>query len=171
MNLGAIRSLLPGVSLKKHTFYRVVAENFVSTIDDIWPSYDHGWRFNPKNEFGVLYLSISERCCTLERQRQFTHGGKVFQGLIAGEFKVNMKHGLDLTDFSILKKIGIDRELLLSDDFTVPQAVAREARQTGFEALLVPSAASGACQNLVVFKDKLTPPSFCLLTRTFKPEP
>lgn len=168
MNLGAIRSLLPGVQSPRTTYFRIVSEAFAHSIDDIWPSYDRGWRFNPKKEFGVLYLSISEHCCGLERARQSRGSGGNFQPLVVGEFKVSIKRCLDLTSVEVLKTISIERNELLTEDLVLPQSIAREARNAGFEAILAPSAASEECQNLVVFKDKLIPPSFCLLAKSAK---
>jgi RES domain-containing protein len=168
MNLGAIRSLLPGIPTPTNTYFRVVSDAFAASIDDIWPSFHHGWRFNPKNEFGVLYLAISKRCCSLERLRQFRGDERGLAPLIVGEFKVNIARCLDLTSTTFLKKLGITTQELLSEDFALPQSVAREARSAGFEAIIAPSAASEECQNLVVFKDRLTPPSFCLLSKTHR---
>ena len=168
MNLRAIRSLSPGVHTPRTTYFRVVSESFASTIEDIWPSYDRGWRYNPKKEFGVLYLSISERCCGLERSRQSKASEGYFQPLVIGEFKVSINKCLDLTSSDVLKTISVEKGELLTEDLTLPQSIAREARSSGFEALIVPSAASEECQNLVVFRDKLLPPSFCLLVKTQK---
>lgn len=168
MNLGAIRSLLPGVHSPRTTYFRVVSESFASAIEDIWPSYDHGWRYNPKKEFGVLYLSISERCCGLERSRQLKKTEGIFQPMVVGEFKVNIGKCFDLTSDDVLKTIDVERNDLLTEDLTIPQSIAREARKSGFEAVITPSAASNECQNLVVFRDKLSPPSYCFLVKTRK---
>lgn len=163
MNLSAIRSFLPGVESPRKRYYRVVSKAFESNIDDIGPAFLHGWRYNPKQEFGVLYLSITEECCVRERQRHFNVGADAFKSLVTGVFRVDVKKCLDLTAAAVLEGIGVNQEeLLLENDFAVPQAVAREARSAGFEALIAPSAAGRECQSLVVFKDKLNPPSFCI---------
>lgn len=111
----------------------------------------------------MLYLSSTEECCSRERQRHFTAGDDAFKGFVTGAFRVDVKKCLDLSAAAVLDGIGVNQgDLLLGTDFSVPQAVAREARAAGFEAIIVPSAAGGDCQNLVVFKDKLNPPSFCI---------
>lgn len=163
MNLGAVQSLFPGVASPHKNYFRVVSKEFASGIDDIGPSFLVGWRYNPKHEFGVLYLAISPECCALERNRQFGGGSDVFRPVVTGRFKVDIKRCLDLTRKDILRSLEIKPEDLLgTTDYALTQSIAREARRVGFEALIAPSAASDHCQNLVVFKDKLAPPSYCL---------
>lgn len=164
MNLAAVQPLLPGVACPHKTYYRAVSKEFASGIDDIGPSFLVGWRYNPKHEFGVLYLAVSPECCALERGRQFGGGAEVFRPFVTGRFKVDIRRCLDLTHKDVRRALDIDREdLLAGDDYALPQSIAREARRVGFEAIIAPSAASDRCVNLVVFKDKLAPPSFCLL--------
>jgi hypothetical protein len=65
----------------------------------------------------------------------------------------------------VLKALGLTREEFISpDDFTKPQAVARAARRAGFEALIASSAIGDDCETLVVFKDRLEPPSYLELS-------
>ncbi len=164
MNLAAVRSLFPGVEAPRKSYYRVISKKFAPTIDDIGPSFLNGGRYNPKHEFGVLYLSVSPDCCALERARQFPAGTGLFLPFVTARFKVDLRRCLDLTRPDSLEALAVQRaDLLIDGDYALSQAIAREARQAGFDALLAPSAASDRCQNLVVFKDKLTPPSFCLL--------
>jgi RES domain-containing protein len=69
LNLAALQKLYPGV--KKHqTAYRMVNEEFASSIDEIGNSMTYGWRYNPKGEFGVLYLALSANCCLKEKIKQ-----------------------------------------------------------------------------------------------------
>jgi hypothetical protein len=84
-------------------------------------------------------------------------------------FDVKLRRCLDLTSAKVLKALGLTREELVSpDDFTTPQAVSRAARKAGFEALIAPSAIGEDCETLVVFKEKLAPPSYCVLLRSHK---
>jgi hypothetical protein len=83
---------------------------------------------------------------------------------LAGAFEAKLNRCLDLTSRKALKALSVTREELLSfDDFTKPQAVSRAARQAGFEAVIAPSAIGDDCATLVVFKDRLAPPSSCVL--------
>jgi RES domain-containing protein len=144
----------------------VVSKEFAAGIDDIGPSFLVGWRYNPKHEFGVLYLAVSPACCVLERGRQFGGGAEVFRPFVTGRFKVDVRRCLDLTHKDVLRTLEVSREdLLAGDDYALPQSIAREARRVGFEAIVAPSAASDRCVNLVVFKDKLHPHSYCLFDR------
>jgi len=164
VNLAAVQTLFPGVEAPRKSYYRVIGKEFAATIDDIGPSFLNGGRFNPKHEFGVLYLSVSPACCNQERARQFPAGTGFFRPFVTARFRVDLRRCLDLTRPEFLEDLAVQRaDLLMDNDYVLPQAIAREARRVGFDALIAPSAASDRCQNLVVFKDKLTPPSYCLL--------
>jgi RES domain-containing protein len=145
----------------------MVNQAYASTIDDIGPSFIYGGRYNPRNEFGVLYLSSSEDCPVLERLRQVKGRRDNLLPQRVADFNVKIQKCLDLLSRDTLKILGISREDLVRDaDFSVPQGVSREARNVGFEGLIAPSAAGEECSTLVVFKDKLSPPSFCALKQT-----
>jgi RES domain-containing protein len=160
LNLAALEKILPGA--RKHlSAYRMVNADFASSIDEIGNSILFGGRYNPKGEFGVLYLALTAQCCLKEKIKQA--GGKThLRPQVLGTFEINIEHGLDLTDEKNLTKLEIDRARLTDpSDFTEPQALAREARRIGFEALIVPSAIGSECTNFVIFKDKLGRKSFC----------
>jgi len=162
LNLAAVRGIFPGSPAPGEIYFRLVNKPFAATIDDIGPAFRLGWRYNPKDEFGVLYLASSAHCSYLEKLRQVNGRAEHLPPQVLGAFRVRIERNLDLTDPAILKLLAIKPEDLTADkDFTTPQALAREARFVGFESLLVPSAAGALCKNLVVFKDKLSPPSYC----------
>lgn len=164
MKLVAIKDLLPGTHSPAEIYFRMTNEQFASTIDDIGPSFLYGGRYNPAKEFGVLYLSVSRECAFKEKLRQVKGRKDNLSPQIVASFNVKIVRCLSLVDQTVLQSIGIVRDDLTRDnDFSVPQNVAREARNVGFEALVAPSAAGDECGNLVVFKDRLAPPSFCLL--------
>jgi len=71
------------------------------------------------------------------------------------ELEVKLKAVLDLTDPGVLVKSGIEQASLTSSDLKVTRDIAVQARQQGYEALLVPSAAAANFKNLVIFLDKL----------------
>ena len=162
MKLGFIGGLLPGSPSPDRIYFRVVNQAYASTIDDIGPSFIYGGRYNLRNEFGVLYLSSSQDCAVMEKLRQVKGRKDNLLPQIVADFHVKIQKCLDLLSRDTLEILGISREDLVRDsDFSVPQGISREARNVGFEALIAPSAVGES--TLVVFKDKLFPPSFCVL--------
>lgn len=164
MKLVSIKGLLPGIHSPDETYFRMVNQEYNFTIDDIGPSFLYGGRYNPRNEFGVLYLSNSQECAYMERLRQVKGRKDNLLPQVAAAFHVKIQKCLDLLNADVLQTLGISRDDLVRDaDLSIPQGVSREARNAGFEAVIAPSAAGEQCSTLVVFKDKLSPPSFCSL--------
>jgi RES domain-containing protein len=142
----------------------MVDARYKDSVDETAQTVLHAWRWNPAGEFAVLYLSKDEDCCMREKLRQVGGNPDFLPAQFVGVFDVKLRRCLDLTSAKVLKVLGLTREELISpDDFTKPQAVARAARRAGFEALIAPSAIGDDCETLVVFKDKLAPPSSCIL--------
>ncbi len=136
-------------------------------MDETAQTVLRAWRWNPAGEFGVLYLSKSADCCRREKLRQVGGHPDFLPAQIVSEFDAKLRHCLDLTSPKVLKALSLTRaELISPEDFTRPQAVARAARRLGFEAMIAPSAVGLDCATLVVFKDKLAPPSSCVLLST-----
>lgn len=173
MKLAAIRDLFPGTPSENDLYYRMTNEVHGATMDDIGPSFIYGGRYNIKNEFGVLYLSSSPQCAFSERLRQVKGRKDDLLPQVIATFEVKIQKCLNLFEKNIQRVIGVVWEDLTKDsDFLTPQSIAREARNAGFEALLAPSAVGKECQTLVVFKDRLSPPSYCLLKKgSLKPFP
>lgn len=141
----------------------MVHSNYADEIDEITHTMHFSWRYNPPGEFGVLYLSVSAECAFQEKLKQ-AHGRlQDLPAQVVGAFRIRIKC-LDLTDEKRRKNLGVTLQQLTSPtDFSVTQRLAREARKMGFEGIIAPSAASEDCYSLVVFKDKLKPPSYCIL--------
>lgn len=119
-----------------------------------------GGRFNPPNEFGALYTSLEATTAAKEairglRQRGVDPGQFPEGAWWAYELEVKLESVLDLTDVDVLRKSGIPESSLTGGDLTATRRIAAEARELGYEALLVPSAASAGSKNLVIFLDKL----------------
>ena len=120
-----------------------------------------GGRFNPPNEFGALYTSLEAATAAKEvagglRQRgvdpkQFPQGAYWIY-----ELDVTLDAVLDLTDPDVLQTTGIPQGSLIGTDVNATRKIAAQARERGYEALLVPSAAAPNSKNLVIFLDKLT---------------
>ena len=131
-------------------WHRFVAELHKDDADTDQGALEHGGRYNPRREFGALYLSESPAACRAEMQRRPGVRARYWHARI----KVRVAKALDLTDPSIRDKLSIAEEDLVSDDWTFTQDVGRAARRAGLDALVVPSAA-GDHHNLIVFKDLL----------------
>ncbi len=166
MNLNALKELLPGVSLSDDTYYRLVIASAATKIDDIAQSILNSWRYNPKGEFGVLYLSKSPDCAYREKLKQVYNDALSLPPQVIGKFSVSSTRCLDLTQPSFQDTLGLSpSQLIDSDDFSVTQSIAREARNLGFEIIIVPSAIGNDCKNLVVFRDRFNPPSYCIVDK------
>lgn len=165
MNLAALKRLA-GVRPPQARWHRMVDARYEDSLDETAQTVLRPWRWNPAGEFAVLYLSASPDCCRREKLRQVGGNPDFLPPQVVGEFAVKLRRCLDLTSPKVLATLRLTREELIApDDFTKPQAVARAARRLGFEALIAPSAVGPDCATLVVFKDKLAPPSFCILLR------
>jgi RES domain-containing protein len=129
-----------------------------------------GGRFNPPNEFAALYTSLDASTAAQEvarglRQRgidpaQFPEGSWWLY-----ELEVKLDSVLDLTDASVLTRIGLAENSLTGNDVSAARQVAAEARRHGYRALLVPSAATPGARNLVIFSDLSAEPPFVLSSR------
>lgn len=163
MNFSTLKKLLPGISSPSKIYYRLVNVRYASEIDEIAHTVLYSWRYNPKGEFAVLYLSISPECAYREILKQVYGYKQYLRPQVVGDFRVNLTKCLDLTNPSLLQTLGVSTDQLINpSDFSLTQSIAREARNLGFEAIIAPSAVGEDCSSLVVFKDKLTPPSYCI---------
>ena len=116
-------------------------------------------RFNPPNEFGALYTSLDPKTAAHEVARGLRARGVDPEQFPEGawwvyELEIKLESVLDLTDASVLEKTAISADLLTGSDVNVTRRVATNARDRGYEALLVPSAAAPGSNNLIVFLDR-----------------
>ncbi|MCI2429294.1 RES family NAD+ phosphorylase [Candidatus Acetothermia bacterium] len=142
------------------SFFRIVSAKYQDEILSPAGSFQYGGRYNPKGEFGVLYLSESVEICIAEVLRAASDPNFFKQPRICGTIHVMLEKVLDLTDEQILKELGIRKEVLLQDtgdrerDYRLTRRISRIARAAGFEALKVPSVTSRG-NNLVIFVEHL----------------
>jgi len=120
-----------------------------------------GGRFNPPNEFAALYSSIEGATAAREVARGLRQRGIDPDQFPEGawwvyELEVKLESVLDLTDPDVLQKIGISESSLAGNDINATRSIASEAREGGYGALLVRSAAVAGSKNVVVFLDKVS---------------
>jgi RES domain-containing protein len=142
-------------------FFRIVSARYQDESLNTVGSFQHGGYYNPKGEFGVLYLSESVGVCTAEVLRAVADPAFFQDPRMCGTIQVVLAKILDLTNEQILKELGIRKEDLLQDtgdrerDYRLPRQIGRLARAAGFEALKVPSVISQG-NNLVIFKESFS---------------
>jgi hypothetical protein len=142
----------------------MIDARYTAEIDEIAHTVLYSWRYNPKGEFGALYLSSSPECCWREKLKQVQGRASDLPTQAVGRFDCRLSKCLDLTDAVCCKTLGIAlKDLIQTADFTMTQNLARQARRSGFEAIIAPSAIGSDCRSLVVFKDKLASHSHCTL--------
>ncbi len=119
-----------------------------------------GGRFNRPNEFGALYTSLEATTAAKEVARGLRQRGVDPEEFPEGawwvyELEVRLEAVLDLTDPDVLYRTGIRQDSLTGTDVNAAREIATQAREQGYQALLVPSAAAPNSNNLVIFLDKL----------------
>lgn len=139
------------------TVFRVVREGLdpLVTIG----SAKAGGRFNPPNEFAALYTSLDAKTAAHEVARGLRARGIDPEQFAAGawwvyELEVHLESVLDFTDLAVLEKTAIPADSLIGSDVKATRRIAADARDRGYEALLVPSAAAPGSKNLVIFLDR-----------------
>lgn len=144
------------------TFFRTVLAKYRDAILSTAGSLQHGGRYNPKREFGPLYLSESEQVCKAEVLRTVDAPASFEEPRVCGRIHAALEKVLDLTDEQVLEELGIRRDELLQNtgdrerDYRLTRRIARLARALGFEALKTPSVTSQG-DNLIIFMENLSP--------------
>lgn len=135
-------------------FYRIVPRHLRDRALRTEGSELYGGRYNPKGTFGALYCGETPVVCGAE-VRKATAGRRLGPFVLA-TVRVDLQRVLDLTDHAVLQRLGLRPDDLVGSDWGPTQELGRRAREAGFEALLVPSAAAPGA-NLVLFLDHLDP--------------
>lgn len=116
-----------------------------------------GGRFNPRDEFGAIYLSLERETAIRELLRYAERLGIEPSALAPRAIftlEVKLLSVLDLTDPEIRGAFLVDLDDLKDLNWTRCQEIARLARNRGYEAIRFPSATSSG-HNLAVFLDCL----------------
>lgn len=112
-----------------------------------------GGRYNHPGETGVLYGSLQAQTAIAEVARHTTTplAARWWQYTLRVEDVV----ALDLTDPAVLSGLRASQGALVQLNLDLPRRLAREAKDAGFQALIVPSAAIPGERNVVLFLDTL----------------
>lgn len=133
-------------------------------------SFKAGGRYNPPNEFGALYTSFAAATAAEEVAKGLrlrgVDPGKFLEGdYWIYELELNLENVLDLTDAGVLERSKISYASLVGSEINRTRDIATQARELGYQALVVPSAAAPGDKNLVVFLDKLNKAPIVLQSR------
>ena len=150
--------------------YRNVPPFYATPQDVISPvgSVQTGGRYNFKGTFPVLYLSCDPHTCVEEtlhsaQNTDIEIAARLPRTIVAIEVRLNRV--LDLTDATLRRRLNVTWRELVAPDWEIlqnlhgqeafTQRLGRLAREVGFQALLVPSAAQRGGKNLIVFVDNV----------------
>jgi RES domain-containing protein len=117
----------------------------------------HGGRFNPPDSFPVLYLCTTRACVVAEFERLGERQVIGMAGLLPRSlyrYEVVLGRVLDLTSRSVLRTLGVSPDTLTGPGWNATQNLGQAAHDTGWEALLTPSATL-VDQVLAVFPDNI----------------
>lgn len=110
-------------------------------------------RYHREGEPGAWYASSKERTAWAEMLRHLKSGrlsaSEVRRRI--GRVHTEELQVLDLTDEDTRRRLGVSVRELTGDDRSVCQEIAKAARDSGFDAILAPSAAVRGESTLVIF--------------------
>jgi RES domain-containing protein len=133
------------------TVYRICPVRYAGNLVSMRGSFLHGARYNIRGYFGALYTSVSRETAMREMARYFTV--PPIGGFVEATIRLRLSRVVDMSKGGLLRKAGVVRRQLIETPFLVTQEVGLRAWENGIEALLAPSAANPAEQNLAVFLD------------------
>lgn len=137
-------------------FFRLVPAFHADAIGETGPSFANGGRFNPRGEFGALYLSEGADVCWKETLKKYDNRARDIPDQALGEFEIHVRRGLDLTDPEVLTALGVTLEdISQPTDYYLTQMIAAAAWSLGIEAIKFPSSLDRDRFNLAVFTDHL----------------
>ena len=114
-------------------------------------------RWHIKGEFGGLYAGENQKICREEIKRVYS-GKTPAEEYRLVELKISLNKVLDLTNPDNLIKLNIKKEQLLSgkgqvpETVSIPNNIARSARELGYEAIITDSA-TGLGKSIVLYQD------------------
>jgi RES domain-containing protein len=167
---GAMRRCRPLATRLTGIIYRVASVRRANAADLIAGigSQLTGGRWTPPGAFRALYASREEATALDEaRQQNLRLGVPPWMALplVVTALEVDLHPALDFTDGRVRRTLQISRDRMLAEPWwflqdqgreALTQALGRLARERGFVALLVPSAARPQGTNVVVYPDRIT---------------
>lgn len=141
----------PGVSFEGEA-WRIVREE-----RDVLQGFPSKARWDP-GTFDALYMSLA-REGALEEVHFHLSRQPVFPSKLRSvlhRISVKTRRTLKLADLAAVEALGVSRDAYPGLDYGRTQEIADAADFLGFDGLLAPSA-RWACQNLVLFMDKIGP--------------
>jgi RES domain-containing protein len=114
-------------------------------------------RFNT-TEFGAIYVSYDETTALRELRRTTEESGDSIVDADPCSILVveaTISRVLDLTSAEEMKRRGLTREDVQSDDVSACQRAATEAVAEGFEAIVWDSAARAGGKSMAIFAERL----------------
>ena len=134
---------------------------------------EHGGRYNAPKTFATTYLAMDAVTALAEAGGVYVASGVVARTILDRPYTVlaiqgDITHALDLTDPGVQTRLGITNAQLLEPwrayqlrgEEAPTQQLGRLIRATGrFEAFVVPSEKHHEGRALVVFADRVSPPS------------
>jgi RES domain-containing protein len=112
-----------------------------------------GARWNPP-ETPAIYSSLERKTAVAEgKQLADLHPIEPSVERKIYTIKVRLSRVIDLSDWNVLRELGVERELFDADDYTATQLVGGSAEWLGCDGMIVPSAREEGF-NLVVFPRK-----------------
>ncbi len=126
-----------------------------------------GGRWTPPGAFRAVYASRDEATALDEaRQQNLRQGVPPWMALplVLTALEIDLQPALDLTDGRVRRALRVSMDRMLAEPWWLPQDLGREsltqalgrlARDHGFVALLVPSAARLRGGNVVVYPDRI----------------
>ncbi len=152
---------LRGTSIRG-VFFRSMRKKYAKDPLTVVGSLILGGRYNPKGEFGALYLSDSSGTSWAEIKRKDSNARVEDYPIFS--ISIDLHKVLDLTDESVCealkKRRGTD---LIGENRTETQAMGKAVREAGFEGILAPAAVGGG-KTLAVFMDHLAKNSSVVLS-------
>jgi RES domain-containing protein len=106
---------------------------------------------------GVWYASSSENGAWAELFRHHEPGGVSPLEVIRriGQARVRRLRVLDLTNARVRESLDISERDLISDDLSLCHQIAEYARNSGFDAILAPSAALEGHRTVAIFSSAM----------------
>lgn len=159
--------------------YRNVSQPWATQRDILSAagSFTAGGWYNFVGTFEVLYLACdfyTSWAETLNPTRQMRIEPAYFLPRTIVGVEVSLSAVLDLTSQRVRRRLGLTKAVLTETDWlkiqkeerreAITQTIGRLSRNTGFEALLAPSAVCAGA-NLCIFPDRLHPTSSLVVIR------